>query len=175
MAKVVIVEGVDRVGKTTFIDKFVEAYPGFKRFKHKQSDFGYGNMDNVNETDKMLQLLEMVKLLDGNVIFDRFHLSNAIYGYLDRDYDIKQVTKSLETIENRMMDLFGDDNLLLVYVKPEDIIRSSVEHGKDLTDYDEFMDLVVIGSILPVMVGSYSLIDPMVEAVEEFFFDGIGE
>jgi len=175
MAKVVIVEGVDRVGKSTFIKKLVEKHPEFKAFKHKPSDFHYQDMDNENETDKMLQLLEMVKLLDGNVVFDRFHISNMVYGFIDRHYDPFTAMKSMDDIEERIKELFGLDNVVLVYIKPEDVVKSSKEHGKDLSDYDLGMDCSVLDSILHVMVGCYSILDEMVDVLFEEFFDESGE
>lgn len=168
MAKIVIVEGVDRVGKSTFIEKFVKKADGFKPFKHKPSDFHYQDMDNENETDKMLQLLEMVKLLDGNVVFDRFHLSNLVYGFIDRDYNPFTAAYSAASIDTRIIELFGDD-ALLVYVRPEDLNRSSKEHGSDLSEYLESMDIASIDCALPMIVCEYSTLDVAVDAAIDYF------
>ena len=172
MAQIVIVEGIDRVGKTTFIDRFVEKNPDFKRFKHKPSDFDYNDMDNKNETDKMLQLLEMVKLLDGKVIFDRFHFSNMVYGFLDRNYDPFEAMKFCDDIEQRIIKLFGPENVVVVMLFPEDIEKSSKEHGKDLTPYQHGMEAMSLDTILPVMVASYETIDAAIEVIPEFFLHG---
>jgi len=169
MAQIVIVEGIDRVGKTTFIDRFVERNSDFKRFKHKPSDFDYNDMDNKNETDKMLQLLEMVKLLDGKVIFDRFHFSNMVYGFLDRDYDLYEAMKLCGDIEQRILKLFGSENVVVVMLFPEDIERSSKEHGKDLTSYQCGMEALSLDTILPVIVTSYETIDAAIEVIPELF------
>ena len=57
----VIVEGIDRVGKTTFIDRLKSEDKGLHIFKHDKSIIDYSEMNDNNEADKMVQLLEFSK------------------------------------------------------------------------------------------------------------------
>ena len=51
---IIIVEGIDRVGKTTLCEKLNKELK-IPIYKHKNNQFYYNLMDNKNETDKMLQ------------------------------------------------------------------------------------------------------------------------
>ena len=84
----IIVEGIDRVGKTTLCNMLKDKL-GFKIYKHKNNNFNYSKMDNDNETDKMLQLLDLYEQIgsDVNIVFDRFHWSDFVYGKIERNYN----------------------------------------------------------------------------------------
>ena len=85
---IIVVEGIDRVGKTTLCNKIKEM-TGYEIFKHS-GNFDYKRMDNDNETDKMLQVLKIAEIGKANIIFDRFHFSDFCYGTIERDYNILQ-------------------------------------------------------------------------------------
>ena len=125
---IIIVEGIDRVGKTTLVNKLKES-TGFPVFKHDGSFFDYSKMDNMNETDKMVQLLEFAKVTNKpSVIFDRFHASDFVYGSLERGYNEKEAECNFNRIEFAMQGL----QVAFVLVNPTDIEWSSKQHGKDL-------------------------------------------
>lgn len=60
----IIVEGIDRVGKTTLCEMLSKSF-GIKIFKHDSKLFKLDKMDNDNETDKAIKIYEICKLLMG--------------------------------------------------------------------------------------------------------------
>ena len=132
---VIIVEGIDRVGKSTLCNKLSEAI-GVEIYKHRNDVMDYSLMDNMNETDKMLQLLDMIKLGSVDVIFDRFHMSDFVYGVIERNYDYDTAESNRILIEDKLKDV----NAILLLVDPIDIESSSKQHGKDLYEHYNLMD-----------------------------------
>lgn len=130
---IIIVEGIDRVGKTTLCDKLHNEL-NIPVYKHI-GPFKYKNMDNDSETDQLLQLLQMCKLQKSFIIFDRFHLTDYVYGIIERNYDIEKANNNFKLLDDFIKDNFKDAVLLLVL--PTDINKSSEEHGKDLSVHNE--------------------------------------
>ena len=134
---IVIIEGIDRVGKTTLCNMIhnelnipIHKYKGI--VKHE-------NMSNIEESDKTLSLLQLLKETNSNIIFDRTYFTDYVYGVLERNYD-KEIAYSnfcyIDVVASKMDDVF------LIYVVPTDINESSNEHGKDLSKYNDlFYDL----------------------------------
>ena len=115
---IIIVEGIDRVGKTTLCNKLSQK-TNIPIYKHKKSN--YSEMKNDIETDVMIQLIDLYKLLNGNIIFDRFHWSDFVYGALERNYSIANAYNNINIIESKLK-----DNAIIIYVKPTDINKSSI-------------------------------------------------
>lgn len=156
---IVIVEGIDRVGKTTLCNKLhEETY--FPIYKHKHKEFNYSKMDNLNETDKMLQLLDLCNILHGNIIFDRFHWSDLVYGILDRNYNIPLAYDNFHKIDQRLI------NAIIIYVMPTDIEKSSIEHGKDLTKYNQLMEECKKYSFTKVYTCTYLTINDIIKEIK---------
>ena len=173
---IIVVEGIDRVGKTTFIDK-LQSKLGIGRsfvFKHDCSIVDYTDMDDDNEADKMVQLLEMCSQLhavskdDFVLLFDRFHISNAIYGIIERNYDFKNACENFGIVD----DLLRRLNAHIVYVKPTSIERSSAEHGASLKLHDKLFDSFIALSSCNKVVCDYYSLD---EAVDYVMYDGDGD
>lgn len=126
----VIVEGIDRVGKTTLVNRICEEL-GFKKYNIR-NQFPFGSQSHnvdVNEA-----IIGMMKVCDCNVVFDRFHMTELVYGYCDRGYN---GIMSYYSINDELLHL---KKCLLVLVKPTDIERSSREHGCDLTKHNELFE-----------------------------------
>lgn len=137
---IIVVEGIDRVGKTTLVNRIkdwfeFDPYMKFEVFKHNESHFSYDKMDSANETDKMLQLIEMVELCNGNIIFDRFHLSEFVYGLCGRNYSFREAYLNRNLIDDALCRV----GAVLVYVEPTSLTWSSSKHGADLSMHDELM------------------------------------
>ena len=137
---IIVVEGIDRVGKTTLVNRVAswfenDPYIKFNVFKHNESYFSYDKMDSANETDKMLQLIEMIELCNGNIIFDRFHLSEFAYGVCNRGYSFKEAYLNRNLVD----DMLCRVGAVLVYVKPTSVTWSSSMHGGDLAMHDALM------------------------------------
>lgn len=129
MPTIVIVEGVDRSGKTTVANALSKALK-IPVFRNKE--FGFENECHIRgavyETQKMWLMLNMVETLNADVIFDRLHLSEYVYGMIERGYINNNVWK----IDDRLKSL----DAVIVHVRPYDIESSSLLHGKDLTEYE---------------------------------------
>lgn len=124
---IVIVEGIDRVGKTTLCNKFVEH--GFKLFK----DSYFGDMKITKDValeklNTSLRFLEIFK--NENIVIDRFHMTEFVYGALERNYTSSEV----EIIDKKLSEL---DAILILVVPSDksDLKRASEAHGKDLEIY----------------------------------------
>lgn len=158
---IIIVEGIDRVGKTTLCKKLSKELQ-MPIYKHKNNQFDYKLMDNNNETDKMLQLLDLYQILNGDVIFDRFHWSDYVYGNIERNYDGYKSSSNVNIIENKLKNM----EAIIIYIKPTDLEESSRQHGKDLFKYDKLMDLCYNMCKLKKIKCNYSSIDKIVEEIK---------
>lgn len=166
---IVVVEGIDRVGKTTFCDRLNEA-TGWPIYKHDNETFDYADMDDVNEVDKMLQILDVIDQLDDQfgddrgIVFDRFHLSNLVYGWEERDYNIVDSLTRCKAIEQRLLGMKQNVVLVMLY-DDNGPYRASIEHGKDLSDYQQMFDFLYDSSELPKIKGTICDVDLMANAV----------
>ena len=159
---IIIVEGIDRVGKTTLCNKLKEEL-NISIYKHV-GVLQYNKMDNFNETDKMLQLVELCRLTNSSIIFDRFHLTDFVYGILERNYDIDSAVDNFRLVDDAISEL---DDVYLIYVLPTNIEESSRQHGKDLTIYNgEFYDLFKNSKIKNKWRCTYNTLGEAVEYIK---------
>lgn len=166
---IIIVEGIDRVGKTTLCNKLSKELR-MPIYKHDNKQFDYSRMDNDNETDKMLQLIDLYGILDGDVIFDRFHMSDLVYGIMLRNYNIQLASKNYKLIDDRLSGLWRQEAILIL-VKSTDIEKSSHEHGADLAEYDRLMQTAFdMSSIEMKYICDYNSIDSVVEKLKIYYF-----
>jgi len=124
---IVIVEGIDRVGKTTLCNMFAEK--GFKYFKDVYFD-GVPITRKI-ASEKLRTTLEFLKLFkDENIVVDRFHMTEFVYGALERNYTSSEV----EFIDKELA-LLDAVLILVVPTDKSDLKRASEAHGKDLKIY----------------------------------------
>ena len=157
---IIVVEGIDRVGKTTIANKIqaeseFDQFMKFHTYKHDESFVGYDKMDTDNEADKMAQLLTIADMFGCNVLFDRFHLSDFVYGIIGRGYKFSDAYRNMQAIDTMLADM----NSVLVYVKPVDLKRSSEEHGSDLTMHDRLMDAAFNDSMMNKIEVNYDVVE----------------
>ena len=134
---IIIVEGIDRVGKTTLCNKLSEEF-GITIHKYK-GIIKYNDMNNSEETDKTLGLIQLIKETNSDIIFDRTYFSDFVYGVLERNYDIDKAKHNFDMIDVVLSEM---EDVFLIYVLPTDIDSSSQQHGRDLLEYnDEFLYL----------------------------------
>lgn len=149
---IVIVEGIDRVGKSTLVDRIQKA-TGFTVY-HNNTDFQLEKMDNDNETDKMLKMLQMYNIGKPGVIFDRFHWTDFVYGCLQRDYSFTKALQNKDKIETELR----VQKAVIVLVKPTDIEESSLQHGRDLSRHEQLFELLFNESKLKKLSCTYNTI-----------------
>ena len=168
---IVVVEGIDRVGKTTFCNKLHEL-TDWPIYKHDNKQFRYEDMNPMDETDKMLQMIDLLDAVDDQldshskgIIFDRFHFSDYAYGCKYRQgYDLMDDIENVFMIEDRLKEAKQEACLVLLYDEdgPE---RASIEHGDDLSWIDDMMKRLYEASSLRKIKGTYHDITEMATAV----------
>ena len=160
---VIIIEGIDRVGKTTLCDMIIDAITdmNFIRFRDDtRYAHSFQNMDINTEKINTLQNLMEQGLVD-NVILDRYHLTEWVYGGVDRQYE----NDEMWDIDKRMQE---NVPCILIYVVPTDVRLSSQEHGKNLSRhnawFNEAYEQTVIENKIKV---DYNTLADAVEYVKE--------
>lgn len=127
---IIIVEGVDRVGKSIFC-RDLSKVTGYALF---EDNFLY-SVTKKSASEKIITSLNLFKsLLDVNqgVVVNKFHLTELVYGYKDRGYDNSSFIFSIDS-ELSSLDSY------LIFIKSEDIKKSSQESGKDLDEYEKML------------------------------------
>lgn len=146
---IIIVEGIDRVGKSTLIEK-IKNETNFHVYKD-DCKFSFDKMDNDNETDKMLKILKMYSYGTPGVIFDRFHYTDFVYGCLERNYQFKNALINKDKIESQLKVL----KACLILVEPTDVEQSSMQHGSDLRRHQTLFKMLFDESKLEKFVCNY--------------------
>lgn len=124
---VIIIEGIDRVGKTTLALKLKKELNA-KILKDATID---GRLTKEIVSEKINTTVNLLTLWPKNdiLIVDRFHLSELVYGYLDRRYNNLHMLNVDEMLSKL--------DVKLVLVNPTDVEKSSKEHGSDLSIHDK--------------------------------------
>lgn len=159
---IIIIDSIDRVGKTTLANKLAKRLGG-RIYKHAIKNGDYSEMKDDSETCAMFALINLATVYNDQItIFDRFHLSNTIYGMIKRNYDIISASRNFNAIDKALSELGNE--VILIKVNPTDLNRSSLEHGSDLTPYynlfNELYNKSVIGNKIEI---DYNGIDELVE------------
>lgn len=125
---IVIIDGIDRVGKTT-LALLLEEKLNAKIFKDAMVT---GELSKDMVTEKIATVTNMLTLWPKNdiIIIDRFHISELVYGMLDRNY----VNEYMVEIDKKLARM----DAIYIWVKPNDIKWSSEQHGKDLSMHDKW-------------------------------------
>ena len=104
---VIIIEGIDRVGKTTLSEMIEERYRDFMDFIRFRDDTRYvhNHLNKAVNTEKIntLQNLLEAGLVD-NIILDRYHITEFVYGAIERSYkneDMYDIDKRLAELDRK--------------------------------------------------------------------------
>jgi thymidylate kinase len=166
MGNIIIVEGIDRVGKTTLCNLLLKELKDFKLVKYDSQIIQCRDRQNNYETDKSLLTLEMCKIFDGSTLFDRLHLSDYVYGIMQRNYNKQNAYKNFQLIENYINQNF--ENAILIFVKPTDIKKSSEEHGRNLYWHEMwFEDIFKLSKIKNKISCNYNTLDDAITFVKD--------
>lgn len=148
---IIIIEGIDRVGKTTLCEMIEEKYAdseGFRRFKD-DTRYAHDYLNRAVNTEKINTLQNLIEAgFVDNIILDRYHITEFVYGAIERSYkndDMYDIDRRLaivggsdhvedeDEIDSAMMvDGLFHTEVVLIYVVPVDIKKSSEEHGYNL-------------------------------------------
>lgn len=156
---IIIVEGVDRAGKTTVANVLSRELkvPVFRNVEFFSAGEERHDRGPTYETEKMWLMLNLIEALDGDVILDRFHLSELVYGFVDRGY----VNNNVWKIDERL----GRSDAIVVHVRPYDLESASLLHGSDLSVHLKSFDNFVQKSACNVVTGTMFDLERIVEEV----------
>lgn len=133
---IVVVEGIDRVGKTTLC-KRIESELGFIYFKDLSGiniPFVTTGMLKTVAYNKMTTAIEFLKLFGGknepHIVIDRFHLTELVYGKLKRGY----FNRACYIADEVLSELFT--TLIFIFADSNQCVLSNSEHKFDLDDYN---------------------------------------
>lgn len=185
---IVIVEGIDRVGKTTLCEMIEEKYKSIMDIKVFKDDTRYVHNHlnkevNTEKDNTMVNLIEAGVIK--NIIFDRFHITEFVYGVVERSYkniDMYDIDRRLSEIGTK--DLKNEDSddidvgmttdgklpneVVLIYVVPVDIKLSSEKHGYNLERhlkwYNDFYDNTLIKNKIKI---DYKTLDLALDYIDE--------
>lgn len=160
MNKIIIIEGISRVGKTTLCNKINKLY-NIPIYKHNKNIIQYSDMNDRNEVEKMMVMLDVYRTIPSNIIFDRFHFSNTVYGILLRNYDINESINNIKIIEKYIKSI--NSRCILIKVSPTDIKESSRQYGRDLTEFENYFQKLYNISILEKYNCNYNNQDELIK------------
>jgi thymidylate kinase len=128
---IIIVEGIDRIGKTTLCKRISEhlGYPIFKDSFLLSTKLDKNAKHTISE--KLLTTINLLNSLgeEANIVVDRFYLTELVYGCAERNY----LNHFTLVVENDLKKL----NAVLILMHPTNIEMSSKEHGKDLSKHEK--------------------------------------
>ena len=153
---IIVVEGIDRVGKTTLCNKLKEelSIPIFKNERISEERTIATEMELTN------QVINFFDCVNCNVILDRFFYSEFVYGLVDRGYYNNDILKFDTKLSN--------SNALFILIEPTDIVKSSTEHGKDLSLHKVLFDYCFDKSNIKNKIkANYNNLDDVVAWVKE--------
>jgi len=164
---VIIVEGIDRIGKTTLCNALSKKL-GFPIYK----ELGVEKKSREGNVRSQMALIGLCQKTDCNVIFDRMFTSECVYGMIDRGYPIKY---AINDFNCALAEAAKIPHLVYVGMKSTDIKKSSAEHGKELSKHECMFDTMqnfVKEKIDKVFLEcTYFDIDNLVEKIYAYYLD----
>lgn len=165
---IVVVEGIDRVGKTTLVNKLVDA--GFidlkDEFVIKHKCFSSFADYSLGKCDSFVALLKKLNEEGKHVVVDRLHMTELVYG--------ETVRKQVNTSGCFELDMvLANMGAMLCYVKAADIAMSNELAGVDQTQREELFDFYIRQSAMRKVVCDYTRLDEAVSYIlyEAFEYD----
>ena len=159
---IIIVEGISRVGKTTLCKK-LHITKNIPIYKHNTHIIDYSNMQDNIEVEKMMCMIDVYRTIPSNIIFDRFHFSNTVYGILLRNYNKQNALNNITKIEQYLKTA---GRTILIKVSPTNIQESSKQYGKDLELFEILMQELYNNSILEKYECNYNTEDKLISKLK---------
>lgn len=156
---IIAVEGIDRTGKSTFCEALSNK-TGFVNFYAPESDIVSNKDKNMyDEADKCLKLAVLADLSATDVVFDRFHISDFVYGIVNRNYNVDEAMMLFKKVDEKLAKL----GVVVYYFKPRTVAYSSVLEGRDLSKEYELFELFKEASSCVVVETDYDHVTQQVE------------
>ena len=156
---IIIVEGIDRVGKSTLCKKLegIGFTQSLARIWNTSRD---NELVTALQNERTIAQAQILQLIHDKVdiVIDRFHLSQIVYSMHNRDCD---VTSTMLEVDK----MLGQMDSLLLYVQPTNLERSSKEHGSDLLKHVETFDEMFAKSSMQKLKLNYKTIQMAVDIV----------
>jgi len=159
---IIIVEGIDRVGKTTLC-KMLNEEIGYPILDDRSIFDKNKEISMIVEAERMSAQISLLKYVD-NIIIDRFHISEYVYGLVEREYE----NTFMFRIDKKLAKL----NAVLILVNPVDINKSSEEHGKSLLRHQQAFKLFYCISGMKKFECNYFAFDNVVKAIKSAIKEG---
>lgn len=148
---IIAVEGIDRTGKSTFCEALSDN-TGFVNFYAPESDIVKNEDKNMfDEADKCLKLAVLADSSATDVVFDRFHISDFVYGIVNRNYNAKEAMKLFKKVDKKLAKL----GVVVYYFQPKTVAYSSALEGRDLSKEYELFELFKEASSCVVVETDY--------------------
>lgn len=150
---IVVVEGIDRVGKTTLCKMLsgLDDMIAFKDLYCKELTCMSGDVTRLAACSSMKSLIAMYKSMKQNsstsnasITFDRFHLTEAVYGNIERHVSLDVSEGTFKAIDDMLCE-FGDE-YVLVLVYPTDLEWSEQKHGSSLSKHQDLFSKLFLES-----------------------------
>ncbi len=160
---IIIVEGIDRCGKTTFIDKMCEKIPGLLRFKDLNvCSKNYSDEDfksfSLGKLDTSVAFLKQLSDKGYNVIVDRLHLTELVYGECERGATMYKEIGELDKI-------LSETDSILVLVEPTNLQWSNEQAEKDQTEHYKLFKRAYSNSAIEKYHTNFHELDKTVEII----------
>lgn len=160
-SKVIIIEGVDRVGKTTLAG-LLSTRIGAKIFKDS-SFFAYNGYEaNVEKVKTFVNMAMQMKM---GIICDRSFITEYVYSKLERN----NATAEAYLSDCLWMFQYADFDVLYVYVKASDIKLSSNLHGKDLSSHSKLYDELYEAITFKKIACDWFALNEALDKIEEWY------
>lgn len=143
---IIILEGVNKTGKTSFLNVLEHKLNVGLRYYNRKHLNNYKNKPEMMKLVTEVQLRTILELTPGmknNVIFDRFHITEKVYGKIDRGYDMEYFKEIDEELvrQGAKMIYFVDSNANI-----------NARNNRDMSAYIDEFDKAMIESRVPVAV-----------------------
>lgn len=168
---IIIIEGIDRVGKTTLANKLSEQF-NIPIIKQERIG-GNGQTSKENALINYGRAVGLVDIFNSdcftqNIIMDRFHWTEAVYSIVDRSNDEQYMR--MNNVELQM--LKQKDKYLIIQVMPVDIKWCNKQHGSDLTNHQKEFDSIYESSKMNKYRCTYFSYDMCIAEVERRLNNG---
>lgn len=151
---IVVVEGIDRVGKTTLVNKLVDA--GFISLKDEflldKSLVDNFNDYSIGKCESFVKLAKELHQQGKNVVIDRLHLTEYVYGIVERGGCNEKAVWMIDM-------MLACQGAVLCYITPSNWELTKELSGADQTQHAKYFDLAYGLSSMSHLKFTYEEID----------------